>query len=53
VCHAGGVLSSMRDSSGRPNGRVRALAIVVALLLAAPITVAVLRGAAAVVRAAS
>jgi hypothetical protein len=42
----------MRDSSGRPNWRIRALAIVVALLLAAPITVAVLRGAGAVVRAA-
>lgn len=42
----------MRDSSGGPNWRVRALAIVVALMLAAPITAAVLRGGAAVVRAA-
>ncbi len=42
----------MRDPSGGPNWRVRALAIVVALLLAAPLTAALLKGAEAVVRAA-
>ena len=42
----------MRDPSGGPNWRVRALAIVVALLLAAPLTAAVLQGAAALFRAA-
>ena len=40
----------MRDASGRPNLRTRLLALVVALLLAGPLTVALLRGAAAAVR---
>ena len=48
VCHAGPVLSSMRDPSGRPNLRVRLLAVLVALLLAGPLTVAVVKAAAAV-----
>ena len=46
----GSVLSSMRDPSGGPNLRMRLLAVVVALLLAGPLTVAVVRGAAAAVR---
>jgi hypothetical protein len=37
------VLSGLRDERGRPNTRVRVLAIVVALLLAGPLTVVVLR----------
>ena len=40
----------MRDSSGGPNLRMRLLALVVALLLAGPLTLALLRGAAAAVR---
>jgi hypothetical protein len=43
------VLSGLRDSSGRPNLRVKVLAVVVALLLAGPLTVALLRGLMAVV----
>jgi hypothetical protein len=43
------VLSALRDPSGRPNLRVRALAVVVALLLAGPLTVAVVRVLMAVV----
>jgi hypothetical protein len=38
------VLSGLRDQSGRPNAVVKVLAVVVALLLAGPITVALLRG---------
>jgi hypothetical protein len=37
------VLNSLRDPSGRPRLRVRALALVVALLLAGPLTVFVVR----------
>lgn len=44
-----GVLSGLRDHSGRPNLRVKVLAIVVALLLAGPLTVALVRGLLAVV----
>ena len=40
----------MRDSSGGPNLRMKLLALVVALLLAGPLTVALLRGVAAAVR---
>lgn len=40
----------MRDSSGGPNLRMKLLALVVALLLAGPLTLALLRGAAAAVR---
>ena len=50
LCHPDPVLSSMRDSSGGPNLRMKLLALVVALLLAGPLTVALLRGAAAAVR---
>ncbi len=50
VCHPGAVLSSMRNSSGGPNLRMRLLAVVVALLLAGPLTLALIRGAAAAVR---
>jgi hypothetical protein len=42
------VLSGLRDSSGRPNTRVKVLAVVVALLLAGPLTVFLLRGLATV-----
>ena len=38
----------MRDRSGRPNLRIRALAVLVALLLAGPLTVFLLRAAAKV-----
>lgn len=44
LCHAGTVLSSMRDASGGPNLRMRLLALVVALLLAGPLTVLLVRG---------
>lgn len=37
------MLNGLRDSSGRPNLLVKALALVVALLLAGPLTVAVVR----------
>ena len=50
MCHPDRVLSRMRDSSGGPNLRMRLLAVVVALLLACPLTVALIEGAAAVVR---
>ncbi len=50
LCHAGRVLSRMRDETGAPNLRMRLLALVVALLLGGPLTVALLRGAAAAVR---
>jgi hypothetical protein len=43
------VLSALRDPSGRPNLRVRVLAVVVALLLAGPLTLAVLQLLGAVV----
>jgi len=47
-----GVLSQMRDySTGKPKLRVRALAIVVALLLAGPLTMLVVRFFAAIVDA--
>lgn len=48
LCHPGGVLSSMRDSRGGPNLGIKLLAIVVALLLAGPLTLLVLRAAAKV-----
>ncbi|MDP9436177.1 MAG: hypothetical protein M3P93_13705 [Actinomycetota bacterium] len=44
------MLSRMRDETGAPNLRMRLLALVVALLLGGPLTVALLRGAAAAVR---
>lgn len=47
--YAGAVLSGLRDSSGRPNTRVKVLAVVVALLLAGPLTAVLLRGVLAVV----
>lgn len=47
--YAGRVLGSLRDSSGRPNRTVRLLAVVVALLLAGPLTVLILQGLARVV----
>jgi hypothetical protein len=43
------VLSGLRDSSGRPNARVKVLAVVVALMLAGPLTVFLLRGLSALV----
>lgn len=48
LCHPGRVLSSMRDSRGGPNLGIKLLAIVVALLLAGPLTLLVLRAAAKV-----
>ena len=50
MCHAGAVLSSMRDPSGGPNLRMRLLAVLVALLLAGPITAALVRAAVAAFR---
>ena len=46
--YPGPVLSGLRDSRGRPNLRVKVLAIVVALLLAGPLTFFLLQGAARV-----
>lgn len=43
LCHPGGVLSSMRDPRGGPNLRIKLLALVVALLLAGPLTLFVLQ----------
>lgn len=43
------MLNGLRDHSGRPNLRVKVLAIVVALLLAYPLTAALLRGLLSVV----
>ena len=40
-----GVLSEMRDRSGGPNWRMRALAILLCLLLAGPLTALVLQAA--------
>lgn len=40
----------MRDSSGRPNLRMKLLALVVALLLAGPLTVVLWHAAAAAIR---
>ncbi len=50
LCHPRRVLSSLRGPSGGPSLLVRVLALVVALLLAGPLTVAMFRGAAAAVR---
>ena len=49
--YPGGVLTRLRDQSGRPSVVVKVLAVVVALLLAGPLTVALLRGLAALVDA--
>ncbi len=46
------MLSEMRDPRGGPNRRMRALALVLALLLAGPLTALVLQGAARVLSAA-
>ena len=40
------MLSEMRNRTGRPNWRMRLLAIVLALLLAAPLTALVVQAAA-------
>jgi hypothetical protein len=37
------VLSGLRDDRGRPNARVRVLAVLLALLLAGPLTLLVAR----------
>ena len=42
--HPGGVLSEMRNSQGGPNWGLRVLAVVLALLLAGPLTILVLQG---------
>ena len=47
VCHRVRVLSDMRNRSGAPNGLMRALALLLALLLAGPLTVLVVRAAVA------
>jgi hypothetical protein len=47
--YAGRVLSGLRDSRGRPNVRVKVLAVVVALLLAGPLTIVVVRALLALV----
>ena len=38
LCHRVPMLGALRDSSGRPNLAIRALALLVALLLATPLT---------------
>lgn len=43
------MLSALRDPRGRPNLRVRLLALVLALLLAGPLTVLLVRVAAGLV----
>lgn len=43
LCHPGRVLRSMRDRDGGPRVRVRLLALVVALLLAGPLTLLVVQ----------
>ncbi len=48
VCHRGVVLSEMRNDRGGPNWRMRLLAVVLALLLAGPLTVFLLQAAARV-----
>ena len=47
MCHRVRVLSDMRNRSGAPNLLMRALALLLALLLAGPLTVLVVRAAAA------
>ena len=47
VCHRVRVLSDMRNRSGAPNLLMRGLALLLALLLAGPLTVLVVRAAAA------
>jgi hypothetical protein len=47
------VLKEMRDQRGGPNRRMRLLALVLALLLAGPLTALVLQGAVRVLSAAS
>ena len=46
------MLSEMRDKRGGPNRRMRVLALVLALLLAGPLTALVLQGAVRVLSAA-
>ena len=48
LCDPGRVLGQMRDRSGGPNLGVKLLALVVALLLAGPLTLLVLEAAARV-----
>ncbi len=48
LCHPGRVLGSMRDRSGGPNLGIKLLALVVALLLAGPLTVFLFEAAAKV-----
>lgn len=43
MCHPGRVLSALRGRDGRPNALARLLGVVVALLLAGPLTVLVVR----------
>ena len=45
LCHRVRVLSDMRNRSGAPNALMRALALLLALLLAGPLTVLVVRAA--------
>jgi hypothetical protein len=46
------VLTQMRDKRGGPNRRMRVLALVLALLLAGPLTALLVQGAARVLSAA-
>lgn len=50
LCHSVEVLSSMRDSRGGPSFGMKVLAVVVALLLAGPLTLLIVRAAAAAIR---
>ena len=49
--YAGAVLNGLRDERGRPNARVRLLAVLLALALGGPLTVFVVQVAADVVGA--
>ena len=50
--HAGVVLSEMRNRSGGPNWVLRGLAVLLALALAGPLTLYLLQGLSALLRAA-
>ena len=52
LCHPGRMLREMRNQTGGPNWVVRGLAILLALLLAGPLSVYLLQGLAGLVRTA-
>ena len=50
MCHPGPMLREMRNPAGGPNWLVRGLAVVLALLLAGPLTVYLAQGVVGLVR---